>query len=125
MKDEELIAKALEARKKAYCPYSEFPVGAALEGGSGRVFAGANVENGVNDLSICAERVALFKGVSEGEREFRKIAVVCAGDFCSPCGACRQTLFEHAPHLRVLMAKPNGDYRTVKLSKLLPEAFEL
>ena len=122
---EELVKDASEARKRSYSPYSGHPVGAALLGSNGKVFTGTNVENGVNDLSICAERVALFKAISDGTRNFEKLAVVCEGDYCRPCGACRQTLMEHAPDLDVVMANPEGDYRTVKLKDLLPEAFSL
>lgn len=123
--DEDLIGLAHEAREGAYAPYSGFPVGAALETDEGEVYTGANVENGVNDLSICAERVALFKAVSEGVRNFRKLAVVCKGDYCKPCGACRQTLMEHGPDLKVLMGNLDGDYKAVALKELLPEVFQL
>ncbi|MCF7875440.1 cytidine deaminase [Candidatus Bipolaricaulota bacterium] len=123
--DKRLIQLALESRDKAYAPYSEFPVGAALLTEEGETYTGVNVENGVNDLSICAERVALFKAISEGERKFTKLAVVCEGEYCQPCGACRQTLFEHAPNLTVLMGNLKEEYRTVQLAELLPEAFQL
>ena len=122
---EELIEMAAKARENSYSPYSNFPVGAALLGSSGKVYTGVNVENGVNDLSICAERVALFKAISEGESNFEKLAVVCEGDYCKPCGACRQTLLEHAPELEVIMANTGGNSREVKLEDLLPEAFNL
>ena len=123
--NQELVRKAAEARENSYSPYSEFPVGAALLTTDGQIYTGTNVENGVNDLSICAERVALFKGISEGAREFEKIAVVCRSDYCRPCGACRQTLLEHAPDLEVLMANTKGEYVSRKLGELLPESFEL
>ena len=123
--DEELVELAGEAREKAYAPYSGFPVGAALETGEGEVYTGVNVENGVNDLSICAERVALFKAVSEGARDFSKLGVVCEGEYCKPCGACRQTLLEHAPELTVLMGNLEGEFKSVQLKELLPEAFQL
>jgi len=124
--DEELIELAGKAREKAYAPYSGFPVGAALETEEGEVYTGVNVENGVNDLSICAERVALFKAISEGARDFSRLAVVCEGEYCKPCGACRQTLMEHEPDLKVLMGNLEGEYKEVELNKdLLPEAFQL
>lgn len=123
--NEKLLQLALNSREKAYAPYSEFPVGAALLTEEGKTYTGANIENGVNDLSICAERVALFKAISEGERKFTKLAVVCKGEYCQPCGACRQTLLEHAPKLTVLMGNLKEEYRTVKLAELLPEAFKL
>ena len=120
-----LIESAREARENAYAPYSKYPVGAALLGSDGQVFTGTNIENGVNDLSICAERVALFKAISEGVKDFKKLAVVCEGDYCKPCGACRQTLIEHAPDLKIIMANPEGNYKTVELKDLLPETFRL
>ncbi|MFB6291430.1 MAG: cytidine deaminase [Candidatus Bipolaricaulia bacterium] len=124
-KSKKLVQKAEEARKNSYSPYSSYPVGAALLDTDGNIFTGANVENGVNDLSLCAERVALFKAISEGARDFEKLAVVCEGEYCKPCGACRQTLMEHAPDLDVIMANPEGDEKRVKLHELLPEAFSL
>lgn len=120
-----LIQKAAKARENSYSPYSNYPVGAALLGLDGNTYTGTNVENGVNDLSICAERVALFKAISEGTREFERIAVVCEDEYCKPCGACRQALMEHAPDLEVIMANPEGDYKTIDLKDLLPETFEL
>ncbi|MBS3787765.1 cytidine deaminase [Candidatus Bipolaricaulota bacterium] len=122
---ENLIQKAAKARENSYSPYSNYPVGAALLGADGNIYTGANVENGVNDLSICAERVALFKAVSEGTSNFERLAVVCEDEYCKPCGACRQTLIEHAPDLEVIMANPDGNFRTVDLKNLLPEAFSL
>lgn len=125
MNTEDLIDRAMEAKNKSYCPYSQFAVGAALLTGNGNVYTGTNIENSVNSLSICAERVALFKAISEGEREFQKLAVVCEGKYCRPCGACRQTLYEHAPNLTVIMANTSRDYQIVSLSELLPRAFRL
>jgi len=122
---QELIQAAIAVRQRAYAPYSRYPVSAALLTKAGNVYTGVNVENGVNDLSICAERVALFKAISEGESNFEKLAVVCEGDYCKPCGACRQTLLEHAPELEVIMANTGGNSREVKLEDLLPEAFNL
>lgn len=122
---EELIQEASKARENSYSPYSDYPVGAALLGSDGVIYTGTNVENGVNDLSICAERVALFKAISEGSLNFDKLAVVCEDDYCKPCGACRQTLMEHAPDLEVLMANPAGDYKKTSLKDLLPETFSL
>lgn len=120
-----LIQNAAKARQNSYSPYSNYSVGAALLGSDGNIYTGTNVENGVNDLSICAERVALFKAVSVGVRDFKKLAVVCDDEYCKPCGACRQTLIEHAPDLEIIMANPEGNYRSVGLKDLLPEAFNL
>ncbi|MFA7331119.1 MAG: cytidine deaminase [Candidatus Delongbacteria bacterium] len=103
--DEDLLGKAWEARKAARCGYSGFAVGAALEAADGRVFSGCNVESSSYGLSCCAERVALFKALSEGAAEFTRIAVVTdAPQVCPPCGACRQLLADYAPRVRVLMA---------------------
>jgi cytidine deaminase len=123
--DRELLRRANEARANAYAPYSGFPVGAALLCGDGTVYTGANVENGVNGLSLCAERVALFKAISEGQHGFAKLAVSCASDHCRPCGACRQVLHEHAPELEILMGNPEGSFVRTTVRKLLPDAFSL
>jgi cytidine deaminase len=93
--NERLLREAAEVRKHAYAPYSEYPVGAAVLGKSGRVYTGCNVENASYGLSICAERAAIFKGVSEGEKEFEALAVVTSNGG-TPCGACRQVFFEFA-----------------------------
>ncbi|MCF7890705.1 cytidine deaminase [Candidatus Bipolaricaulota bacterium] len=122
---EKLIQKAIKVRENSYSPYSNYPVGAVLLGSNGDTYTGTNVENGVNSLSICAERVALFKAISRGTREFEKLVVVCESEYCKPCGACRQTLMEHAPNLEIIMANPDGNYKTVRLEDLLPEAFNL
>ncbi len=122
--EDKLIALALEARKQAYCPYSNFPVGAALLAADGRVFSGCNVENASYGLTMCAERVALFKAVSEGAWKFSAIAIACGEGACAPCGACRQVLYEFAPDLLVIMTDGEGKSRKrVKLSELLPQAF--
>ena len=125
MDEQTLVNLAIEVRKHAYSPYSKFPVGAALLAKSGKVYTGVNVENAVNGLSLCAERVALFKAVSEGEREFDKIAVVCDAGYCRPCGACRQVLFEHASDLEILMGNPDGQFKRTTIRDLLPEPFTL
>jgi len=107
---EALIAKAMEAREKAHAPYSNFAVGAALLAKSGRVYTGCNVENASYGLSICAERAAVFKAVSEGEREFEAIAVVTEKGV-TPCGACRQVLIEFGEDIQVIVANGAGEYR--------------
>jgi cytidine deaminase len=122
MDDQELIAKAMEAREKAYEPYSNFAVGAALLGKSGRVYTGCNVENASYGLSICAERTAIFKAISEGEREFEAIAVVTEKGV-TPCGACRQVLMEFGEDIQVIVADEAGEFRIFALQELLPEAF--
>jgi cytidine deaminase len=125
MTDDELVALAAQARRHAYAPYSHFAVGAALLAKSGRVYTGANVENASYGLSVCAERVAVWKAVAAGERAFTTIAVVTENGV-SPCGACRQVLAEFASDpqsLRLIVADAPGHRRTYTLAELLPEAF--
>lgn len=122
---ENLIKAATEAREKAYAPYSKFRVGAALLTRTGRCYTGCNVENVSYGLTCCAERVALFKAVSEGERDFSAIAITAGtGEYCTPCGACRQALAEFGRDLKVLMANKHGKYRVMTVAELLPAAFE-
>ncbi len=125
MTDRELVQKAVEMQEYAYCPYSNFPVGAALLCADGRVFTGCNVESAAYGSTICAERTALLKAVSEGYRDdWTAIAVAGKGDaFCWPCGSCRQMLYEFAPNLRVLAVRGDGEYEEMKLSDLLPRGF--
>ena len=119
----ELIRLAREARQRAYAPYSQFEVGAALLGVSGHVYTGCNVENISYGLTICAERVALFKAVSEGEREFQAIAVVTANGV-SPCGACRQALSEFGLDMEIIISRSDGDWHEVySLRDMLPRSF--
>jgi cytidine deaminase len=118
-----LIHLAKEARERAYAPYSNYWVGAALVTSSGRYFTGANVENAAYPTSMCAERVAVFKAVSEGEREFQAMAVVTS-NAGTPCGACRQVLAEFGLDTVVLIADGNGNLKQeAQLSELLPGAF--
>jgi cytidine deaminase len=124
MEDSELVTLATQARERAYAPYSHYKVGAALLGASGRVYTGCNVENGVYPLCLCAERTAVAKAVSEGERQFEAIAVV-TDDGGTPCGACRQVLSEFGSTIRVIVASTSGEVRTFTVNELLPEAFVL
>jgi cytidine deaminase len=118
-----LIGLALEARKLAYAPYSNYMVGAALVTPSGRFFTGCNVENAAYPTGLCAERVAIFKAVSEGEREFVAVAVVTSNGG-TPCGACRQVLAEFGLNTLVLIADAEGKLRQeATLAELLPGAF--
>ncbi|NLB73185.1 MAG: cytidine deaminase [Firmicutes bacterium] len=124
MEDKDLITHAREAREHAYAPYSRFKVGAALLGRSGRVYTGCNVENASYPAGTCAERCAVGKAVSEGEKEFVAIAVI--GDSlgpCAPCGICRQVLCEFNPDMRVIMTNLEGDTLALVASELLPGAF--
>jgi len=119
----ELVQRAIEARKMAYAPYSNYMVGAALLTRSGKFFSGANVENAAYPMSLCAERVAIFKAVSEGEREFVAVAVVTANGG-TPCGACRQVMAEFGLDILVLVADAGGRLvQEARLSELLPGAF--
>ncbi len=121
---EDLLKQAATARERAYVPYSHYAVGAALLGDSGRVYTGCNVENSSYGLTVCAERTAVFKAISEGEREFQAIAVVTS-NAGTPCGACRQVLYEFAsPDMCVIIGDTSGNVRkTVKIGELLPDGF--
>jgi cytidine deaminase len=119
---DELIASAKAAREHAYAPYSNFKVGAALLGKSGRVYTGCNVENAAYGPSMCAERTAIFKAVSEGEREFEAIAVVTENGV-SPCGTCRQVMMEFAPDMTVFISNIQGNVRITTVRDLLPDGF--
>jgi cytidine deaminase len=118
-----LVELAMQARQKAYAPYSNYKVGAALLASSGRLFSGCNVESAAYPTSMCAERVAVFKAVSEGEQEFVALAVV-TGNGGTPCGACRQVLAEFGLNTMVLVADAEGNIKQEStLSELLPGAF--
>lgn len=121
----ELIQIANEVKLKAYAPYSHFRVGAALLGESGEIYTGVNVENSSYGLTNCAERTAVFKAVSEGEKKFKTIVITSdAEDFISPCGACRQVLMEICgKDLEVVMTNRDNEIRILPLSDLLPESF--
>jgi cytidine deaminase len=118
----ELIALGKKARDQAYAPYSRFRVGAALRTASGRLYSGCNVENASYGLGICAERVAIFKAVSEGEREFEALAVV-SENLASPCGACRQVLAEFGLDTKVIIADLDMGQQVLTVRDLLPAAF--
>ena len=121
-----IVAAATAAREKAAAPYSNFHVGAALLAEDGRVFQGCNVESASYGLTICAERTAVFKAISEGVRGFRAVAVVTGADEpTSPCGACRQVLWDQCRDITVVMATTGGALEETTLAALLPRAFEL
>ncbi len=120
---QQLLKIAIASTKHAYIPYSKYPVGAALRATDGTVYSGCNVENSSYSATICAERTALVKAVSEGHREFDMIVVVTKNGG-SPCGTCRQVLFEFAPNLRVILADMKGRIRgEYTLSELLLKGF--
>ena len=122
MEDKDLIALAAQARRKAYVPYSNYAVGAALLAASGEIYTGCNVENASYGMTMCAERTAAFQAVCCGDREFVAIAVVTENGG-TPCGACRQVLSEFGPKMRVLVADVSGDYRVYNLPELLLDFF--
>lgn len=124
MSNEKLLQSAREALQHSYSPYSRFRVGAALLTSSGKVFTGCNIENSSFSLTICAERTALFKAVSEGEISFSKILIVSdADDFISPCGACRQVISDLAGNVEIILTNSRGEMQHKKISDLLPLAF--
>ena len=123
MNIQELAKQALEAQKMSYSPYSKFRVGAALLTKSGKVFTGCNIESASYSPTICAERAAIAKAVSEGEQEFEAIAVTGDGDWTYPCGVCRQMMREFAPDLLVIVVKSETEVREHRLSELLPYSF--
>lgn len=126
MTDQMLIARAKEAQRYAYAPYSNFAVGAALLCPSGEVYVGCNVESAAFGAGLCAERGALAAAVAAGEREFSVIAVIGSTDaFCTPCGICRQALYEFSPDCRVLCCKADGTSILHTVEELLPFAFSL
>lgn len=122
---EQLIEEAKEARKQAYVPYSKFAVGAALLTENGKVYRGCNIENAAYSMANCAERTAFFKAISEGEKNFKLLAVVADTDRpCSPCGACRQVISEFCPtDMKVVLTNLKGDLLETTVKELLPGAF--
>ena len=128
--EKELIRKAIEAMNAAYTPYSGFRVGAALLTEDGRIYQGCNIENAAYTPTVCAERTAFFKAVSEGERRFSAICIVGGKDgilsgYTAPCGVCRQVMREFCQpdHFRIILAKDEEHWKEYSLSELLPEGF--
>ena len=125
MNSEELIARAVEVRENACAAYSHYKVGAALRAASGKVYTGCNVENSTYGLTVCAERVALWKALSEGERKFTQIAVLtCSEPPASPCGACRQLLWEYCGDIELILANLQGFRKTLRLTEIFPRPFD-
>src|SRR5256712_5349990 len=122
---ESLVAAAQRARENAHAPYSNFRVGAALRAKSGRIFGGCNVENATYGLTVCAERVAIFKAISEGERGFDAVAVVTDADSLTPpCGACRQLIWEFCGDVPIVMANLKGNREVLQMRDLFPKPFD-
>lgn len=119
-----LIMAAVKALKNSHSPYSHFPVGAALLCKNGKIFTGCNIESSSYGLTICAERVALFKAISEGYKEFLAIAITSqSGESCPPCGACRQLLWDFCQDIDVLLVENHKEFQKFKIAELLPKAF--
>ncbi len=124
--EQELINAAKEASKKAYAPYSNFHVGAALLTASNKIFQGCNVENASFGATNCAERTAIFSAVVNGEREFKKLVIfVDREEFTPPCGICRQVISEFSHDIEILLANNKGDIKRTNIRELLPLSFEL
>ena len=120
-----LISAAKQARESAHAPFSNFRVGAALRATSGRIFGGCNVENATYGLTVCAERVAIFKAISEGERGFEAICVVTDTETLTPpCGACRQLIWEFCGDVPVIMANVKGKTEVIQMKDLFPKPFD-
>jgi cytidine deaminase len=126
MEYKELAKIAVQSKEKAYAPYSKFRVGAALLTSGGKVYTGANIENAVYGLTICAERTAVFGAVLEGEDKFEAIAIAGSlNDFTPPCGSCRQVLSELCGHhLDIVLVNPAEEIKVIKLGELLPMSFD-
>ena len=123
MDKKELIRKAIEAQQKAYVPYSKFKVGAALLTEEGEVYTGCNIEIASYSPTICAERTAIFKAISEGAKKIKTIVVVGDSDFTYPCGVCRQVIREFGKDATIIVANSEEDYKEYKLEDLLPYSF--
>ena len=121
-----LLAAALTARENAFAPFSKFKVGAAVQGIDGRIHTGCNVENATYGLTVCAERVAVFKGVSEGARRFKRVAVAADTEkLTPPCGACRQILWEFCGDVEIVLVNPKGKIESYRLKDLFPKPFDV
>ncbi len=122
---EPLMQRALEARHNAVAPFSKFLVGAALETADGHIHTGCNIENASFGLTLCAERVAIFKAISEGDRRFVRMAVAAdTENLTPPCGACRQIIWEFCGDIEIILVNPSGKSETFRSADLLPRAFD-
>ncbi|MDR5657988.1 cytidine deaminase [Serpentinicella sp. ANB-PHB4] len=119
-----LVKKAIESREKAYTPYSNFKVGAALQTKSGKIYTGCNIECASYGATNCAERTAIYKAVSEGDKEILAIAVVGAPEeYTYPCGICRQVIVEFGKEIKIIIAQTEEDYKVYNIKELLPNSF--
>ncbi|MDZ7291316.1 MAG: cytidine deaminase [candidate division KSB1 bacterium] len=122
---DKLVLAAQQAKAQALARYSNFKVGAAIETAAGKIYTGCNIESSSYGLTCCAERVAIFKALSEGERDFVRIVIAAdTEEFCTPCGACRQVLWDYAQNVEVVCVNKSGAKHQVHLRDLLPEAFD-
>jgi len=125
MTDGELVERAREAMERAYAPYSRFRVGAALLTKNGNLYLGCNVENASSGLTVCAERVAIGNAVSDGEKRFEAMAIATDSEqFITPCGACRQVIWEFAKELRIILSNARGEAKITHISELFPSPFQ-
>jgi cytidine deaminase len=123
--EQKLISAAKDVRERAYAPYSNFKVGAAVETEGGDIYTGCNVESASYGLTVCAERVAIWKGISRGASRFGRIAVVCdTEELTPPCGICRQIIWEFCGDVPVILSNLHGKTETIRMSELLPRAFD-
>lgn len=121
----EILTAALEARERAHAPYSGFRVGAAIEDEAGQIYTGCNIENATYGLTICAERLAIFKAISEGARKFRRLTIAADSDrLTPPCGACRQIIWEFCGDIEVELINPAGSREKLQMRDLFPRAFD-
>lgn len=124
--DVQLVAEARQAQEKAYAPYSNFQVGAALLTQDGKIYTAANIENSSYGLTVCAERIAIFKAVYDGAKSFQSIAIAGSGTgYLYPCGACLQVLAEFAPEISIIVSNEENELRKYTLKDLLPQIFSL
>ena len=123
--DKKLFRMAVKASENAYAPFSDFHVGAALLAKDGKVYTGVNIENSSYGATICAERTAMVKAISEGCREFEAIAIAGNGGTSWPCGICRQFMYEFCPEIRVISGENEDELKSYTLKELLPEGFKL
>jgi cytidine deaminase len=123
--EDDLIRSATDVRENAFAPYSDFRVGAAVESESGTIYTGCNVESASYGLTVCAERVAIWKGISRGEKKFGRIAVVVdTEELTPPCGVCRQIIWEFCGDVPVILSNLQGKTETIQMGELLPRAFD-
>jgi cytidine deaminase len=123
--DNELIEIATEARLRSVAPFSHFLVGAALRTKEGKIYTGCNVESASYGLTVCGERIAIWKALSEGERDFTDLAIVVDTEHLTPpCGTCRQIIWEYAKHTKIILANLRGESEVVDIGQLLPKAFD-